>query len=176
MRTKSQIEKLDITSEAPGLLPLLPMLYIAWSDGILTPSELKTIKEKLEIQNWMTKSEQKILAGWLDPASPPSPSDLLNWLKIIRQSAGKIPLSSRKTLVDLGVEVARIGAKSESDRCTTPEACVALGVIEQALGVVSAEAARDVLFEAADIKPAKAAKAAPKAAFDVQAMSRLLDG
>ncbi len=122
MRTKSQIEKLDITSEAPGLLPLLPMLYIAWADGILSPSEIKTIQGKLKKQNWMTKSEQKILAGWLDPASPPSPADLLNWLKIIRESAGKIPLSSRKTLVDLGVEVARIGSKSESDRCTTPEA------------------------------------------------------
>jgi len=58
MTTKSQQEKLDITSEAPGLLPLLPMLYIAWADGILSPSELKTIQKKLKKQNWMTKSEQ----------------------------------------------------------------------------------------------------------------------
>lgn len=176
MTTKNQPEKLDITSEAPGLLPLLPMLYIAWSDGLLSPTEIKTIRGKLKKQNWMTKSEQKILAGWLDPASPPSPSDLLNWLKVIRKSAGKIPLSSRKTLVELGVEVARIGSKSESERCTTPEACVALGVIEQALGVIGAEAARHVLLEAAAKKPVKTAKTAPRAAFNVPAMSRLLDG
>ena len=106
MTTKSQQEKLDITSEAPGLLPLLPMLYIAWSDGILSPSEIKTIQGKLKKQNWMTKSEQKILAGWLDPVSPPSPSELLNWLKIIRKTARKIPLSSRKTLVELGRKLA----------------------------------------------------------------------
>ena len=161
--------------DAPGFLTLLPMLYVAWSDGVLTPSEIDTIRNKLQKQDWITDSEKTILAGWLNPASPPSAKQLQNWLKIIRESGKQASESSKQSLVNFGIEIARIGAGDQVKRCTTPEACEALEEIEEVLGVVGSEAVRNILSD--EKRPTEEPSLAfPEASFDVSAMMKLLDG
>lgn len=169
VQTKESIQK------KPGLLPLLPMLYVAWSDGILTPSEADKIKEQLKKQKWLTKKEKDILLGWLDPGSPPTSAVLLSWLQIIRQAAPQLPEKGKKSLVDLGLEISQIGAKSETERCTSPEACAALTQVEQVLGVVSTEAAHQLLIDVVRPRPAETSSK-PKSSFDVNKMIHLLNG
>ena len=91
----SAAEELELYHNAPGLVTFLPMLYIAWSDGILTPSEFETIQKTLQVQNWITKHEKEILSKWLDPSVPPSCSQLRSWLKIIRTKSREIPESTK---------------------------------------------------------------------------------
>lgn len=165
----------DLSIETPGLLPLLPMLYVAWADCILTPTEIDIIRNKLQQQDWIHESEKTILAGWLNPTLPPSEIQLQSWLKMIRKAAQEVPESSRQSLVELGIEVARISAKAHYVRCTTPEACAALAEIEEVLGVVSSEAARDILSDEERPRP-EPSIAFTEASFDVPAMMQLLDG
>jgi len=168
------LSKPEITQKMPGLLPLLPMLYVAWADGILTPSEAETIHAQLKKQKWLNKKEKEILEHWLDPGSPPTPEELLSWLKIIRDAAPRLREKGKKSLVDLGLEVSRIGAQSETQRCRSPEACAALTQVEHLLGVVSTEAAHQLLAEMVRPRPQKTRE--PESSFDVEKMIRLLDG
>ncbi len=157
-------------SVGTGLLPLLPMLYIAWADGILTPSELATIQEKLQAQPWLLPEEKKQLRGWLDPASPPSTTELMAWLKIIRRAGRQVGTESRQSLAELGLQIARLGSDDRSQRCTTDQACTALAEVEEALGVSGKEATAELLgLEYAEKEP-------QETSFEVDRMQLLLDG
>ncbi len=57
--------------EPSVVLPLLPMIYVAWADGDLTPAELESICEKLKTQAWLDAASQQWLDQWLDPEAPP---------------------------------------------------------------------------------------------------------
>ncbi len=68
----------------------------------------------------------------------------------------------------------RIGASDAYERCSTPEVCAALAEVEEALGIVSAEAIEDLLSPAPS--PTKQPATIPPAGFDVAALQQLLDG
>ncbi|MFQ5652476.1 MAG: acyl-CoA dehydrogenase [bacterium] len=174
IEVKKAAKRLKLGAELSGLLPLLPMLYVAWADGILTPSEVETIRKKLEQQSWLTAAEKKRLATWLDPAAPPTTTQLLTWLSLIRAAAEYIPDACRQSLAELGIEIARIGRDAGFERCTSPEACAALAEIEEALGIIGPEAARELVATPAE-KRAPSPEPGP-AIFEVAAMTRLLDG
>ncbi len=156
-----------------GLLPLLPMLYVAWADGILTPGELSAIKGRLKQQPWLLAEEKNTLEGWLDPINPPTTTELLAWLKLIKEAGQQIKGDSRKSLVQLGLEMARVGGVASSGRCVTEEACAALAEVEQALGVSAHEAAAELI--GLDKKPARPPHVS-EASFEIAKMQKLLDG
>ncbi|MEO1087652.1 MAG: hypothetical protein AAFY88_25740, partial [Acidobacteriota bacterium] len=56
------------------LLPYLPMLYVAWSDGDLLPEEIDGICPQLQ------SDCQTLLRSWLDPGQPPSAAELQQML------------------------------------------------------------------------------------------------
>lgn len=166
-------ESFDLPSEAPGIIPLLPMLYIAWADGIFSPEEFDVICQRLQEKSWFNKTEKVLLAHWLNPDKPPTPRQLQNWLQLIRQTARNIPESFRHNLAAFGMEIARIGASDAYERCSTPEVCAALAEVEEALGIVSTEAINDLLSPA---PPTKQSPLLPPADFNVAVLQQLLDG
>ncbi|MGH7507782.1 MAG: acyl-CoA dehydrogenase family protein, partial [Longimicrobiales bacterium] len=103
------------------------------------------------------------LAPWLDADSPPSPMALVTLLEAIREHGESLPEPARRSVAEMGRELARRhggnGAVAE-----------ALREIEEALGVIEQEAARAILPE-----PAKPPAPAPAAAFDPAAINALLD-
>ena len=164
-------EETEIFLKMPGLLNFLPMLYIAWADDILTPSEIKTIKGIINKQAWLKTEEKDKLAQWLNPARPPSTKQMKSWLSIIEAVSDQIPESSKKSLVDIGFKIAKIGSDDDFARCSTPEACKALYEMENALGILSEESYR-ALFENRTVKkPIEPAKSS----FAYQKMARKLD-
>jgi len=173
-RTTGLASAKGIQDNLPGLLPLIPVLYIAWNDCVLTPTEISTIRNLIDEQTWLTQEERSAVLAWLDPASPPGPDVLLNWLKIIRDAADDLSESSKMSLVQLGQEISKIGAENSSERCSSPEACSALAIIEQLLGVVSPEATQKILADASLVKHTVAAKGGD-AGFPIALMQRLLD-
>jgi len=161
-----------------GLLPFLPMLYVGWSDAVLTPSQVEVIRGIFEQQEWLKPAEKAQLRQWMDPAHPPSVADLKRWLAIIQDTAADIPGASRHTLAELGLQIARIGSPDERSRCATPAACQALQEVEAALGVVGHEAVQTLVHDG-PTPPAPAAAddtSLHAASFERAAMTALLDG
>ncbi len=152
----------------PALLPYLPMLYVAWADGDLEPDEIRSICRTLtEAQEDASRCHDH-LGSWLDPGNPPSADGLQAILNAIRDRAADLSAADKIGLADLGIELARTGGQDVSAAERT-----ALEEIEAALGIAGTEASRVILFpERRTATPAEE----PPPAFDVKAMTRLLDG
>lgn len=110
----------------PGLLPFLPMLYVAWSDAVLTPTQLTAMRSQIEQHEWLTTEEQSQLLAWLDPAHPPSVAEMKGWLKQIQETAVSLNPRSRQTLSTLGLQMAGLNAPDTFRRCATPKACAGI--------------------------------------------------
>ena len=130
--------------QSPGLLIFLPMLYVAWSDSVLTEQEVTSIEQKILKQDWLSKSEKDFISGRLQPGHPPTPKQLKEWLQVIRLAAPHIPHDSRKSLASLGLEITRISDQSK-EQWQTENTQLALNQIEEALGVITTEALDDLL-------------------------------
>ncbi len=159
-------EELQIPKEQRGLLAVLPLMYLAWADGILTPTEIEEIGRRIERLPWFSEADRKTLAGWMDPQEPPSTALYQRWLRTMRAAAKHIPKAADMSLAALGMEMARLAGEPAAH----PEAAQALYEIEEALGIVGREAAREVLEE----RPAAEAPR-EEAAVEVDALAALLD-
>src|SRR5687767_3179182 len=62
--------------EHPELLPFLPLVYVAWSDEVLSPDELAGIVERVAHHDWLDDEARALLRRWLDPDAPPSATSL----------------------------------------------------------------------------------------------------
>ncbi len=152
----------DVT---PGLAATLPLLYVAWSDGQLTPDEIAAIRARVADAEWLTDGDRASLARWLDPDAPPSATEYVGWLRALREAAARMPDDCRASLADLGVALAGDAAGDETRR--------AIADIEDALGVAGPEIVR-ALRAPAPSAPAEV-RPAPRA-FPPEAMQARLDG
>ena len=166
----------DATAENPvadlsnGVASVLPFLYVAWADGLLTPSEIGAVRDRLAGEGWMTDADRQQVAEWLDPAAPPDATTYFGWVRTIRRAATHIPDVARQSLADLGESLASM---SGGDGAGLPaEARLALREVEALVGVVGEEVVRDLVEE----RPAPEALRRVPDGFDVAAVKALLDG
>lgn len=148
----------------PGpILPFLPLVWAAWSDGVLSAGDLDGIRVEMRRRELVDPSALEALEAWLDPGHPPSPSELERLRERIRSAAHRLPPEERRSLASLGAALAPV---SERDRS-------ALETLEELLGILGEESARDLLA------PGSAAPHAPppprKAPFDPDTLRRFLD-
>ncbi len=158
----SDVERLD-----PAAVRLLPMLYVAWADGVLSDRELETISQKVRQQSWLDDRSRDTLCALLDPAARPTAQQLCAIRSVIRRFGAGLPAAGARSLAQLGAELARADAGEPS-----AEAAQALAEIEDSLGVIGPEAVQELVAAAAPEPPLE--EAAPR--FDVAAMTRVLDG
>ncbi len=161
-------------SDYPNLLSFLPLLYVAWSDDVLTPSESKTIKNHIKKQKWLKSGDKKVLNKYLDPARPPTNEQLKKWLRIIKKTYQKNPLDCRESLVDLGIAIATIGAKENGLPFSSQEAAQSLSELQEAMGLMGIDASRNLLMDHQRPKTIKGIKYRPS--FSTKKMQELLDG
>jgi len=134
-----------VSAYSPGVLTLLPLYYVGWADSILSPSEIKLIHEQINKLDFLNKNDQKLLRQWSDPGKPPSKKLFSEWSLLIRNAAGKLPIASRRSLVDLGLEMARQSATSDQIlKFNQDSTRTALESLEDALGVVSHQTHRSI--------------------------------
>ena len=156
-------------SSYTAALPFLPLLYIVWADGELTAAELESIQAKLAAQPWPEEGAHQALQSWLRPEAPPTPSQLQSLLRTIRALGSDLSLDQRRSLVELGLELAQAAGARE---LPTVELRRALAVIEETLGVAGTEVSDRLLRQHS---PAlDSARLSP--GIDSEALSRLLDG
>ncbi|HEY0305819.1 MAG TPA: hypothetical protein VGC44_12610, partial [Longimicrobiales bacterium] len=133
------------------LLALAPLIYVAWSDGTLTESEIQRIRQRLTGQG---PAVQRVLDEWLDPQSPPSPSKLFGLLETMRNASGTGDRKRFKSLAEFGRFLARRGEHDNGDDDEATPALRALQEVEQAIGVVGSEAISGILGAPADARKA----------------------
>lgn len=154
-----------------GLVSVLPLLYVAWADGVLTPSQLAEIRERIEAQSWLGEEDKQVLAGWLDPADPPTPAQYHGWRQAIQTASAHVPADKRHSLPHLGAALAHVAGAEDDEDFSTPEVREALSEMEHLLGVVTPEAMRELLAE----RPRPTGGDGAAQAFPREAMTLLLD-
>ena len=158
-------------SSYPAALPFLPLLYVAWADGELTQAEIESIQTKLAEQSWPEEGAHEALLSWLRPEAPPTPSQLQSLLQTIRALGSDLPPDQRRSLVELGVELAQAADKGAQER-PTAEVRRTLAEIEDTLGVVGAEVSDRLLEQHSP--PLDGGRVG--GGIDTEALLRLLDG
>ncbi len=150
----------------------LPILYVVWSDAVLTPTEVRAINDLIDKQGWLTPDEVKYLKSRLDPKSPPTPDELRGWLNEIRQATGDITPEAHVRLVDIGIRLAEL----KGDGSLSPQLAFAresLVNLEEKLGLIGGEALYSFFPEK---RATLTSQVHTEKTFSVDAMARLLDG
>ncbi|MEM6801565.1 MAG: acyl-CoA dehydrogenase [Bacteroidota bacterium] len=166
----------DASHLNPDALALLPLLYIAWSDEILTPTEIKSIEEFIEGQDWLEKEDKLFLCSRLDPASPPTPKQVKEWASLIRHQAANLPEDSLKDLASLGRELAKLGKQEDASHFHPESAEKALHDAASMLGLISQESVEEILAAPRLEKIEEAEEDVYPPAFDPAFMKAYLDG
>ncbi len=163
-----------ISSYSPGVLTLLPLYYVGWADSILSPSEVKLIHDQINKLDFISKEDQKLLRQWSDPGKPPTKKLFKEWSSLIRDTACRLPISSRRSLVDLGLEMAKQSATSDQIlKFNQNSTRTALEALEDALGVVSHQTHRSIFSNLpGDFSEDNQI---PSPTFDVKKLSSILD-
>ncbi len=156
-----------------GVLSLLPLFYIGWSDSVLSPSEMVFIHKKIEELGFLTQAEKDYLIKYTDPRNPPSDAVFKEWLDVLRHEAAKLPQGSKQTLAQLGLDIAKVHNASTSALFDAPETIQALVDIEKELGVYTDEDLNAMVFQLGVAH----LKSEPKSStFDATKMRLILDG
>src|SRR5258706_67996 len=155
----------------PNLYVFLPLFYMVWEDAVLTPSQIKNIGEIIDLQDWLTNEERNFLLEQVNPASPPSPDELKNWLTEIQQVRSQLSTETKDSLVDIGVKL--VSLHSNGSASVSSATRLSLSHIEDALGIISHEAT--FLFHP-DERKTITAQQSTQHTFDVDALNKILDG
>ena len=154
----------------PNLYVFLPMLYTVWSDAILTPVETLTIRNIVDEQEWLSAEEKRFLLDQLNPALPPTSDQLKEWLEEIRK-AGLSP-DKNESLVDIGIRLASMHINGSGNEILN-KAAKSLSAIEDALGMISREAAFNLMPANRDTVTASQQT---QYTFDIKTLTRILAG
>ncbi|RJE72677.1 acyl-CoA dehydrogenase [Reichenbachiella sp. MSK19-1] len=156
----------------PSLYAFLPMLYMVWADAVLTSTEIAKVRELMDEQDWLQADERAFILSHLDPQNPPSPRELKSWLVEIRRISDQLSPKMRNSLVDIGLKLAELNT-ADGDSVALDKTRESLTQIEQALGVISNEAAYHL--RSAHRETATSNQTTEQT-FDVETLADLLDG
>ena len=163
---------------SPAVQSIIPLFYVAWADKVLSPSEVNFLSEKVKAFQFLKEEEKAIVESWSNPKYPPSRELFKHWEIVIKRAAKKMPANSRKSLIDLGLEMARLAAQQRSTngewiKWSSEATRTALEEVEQHLGLVNLATYHSIFEDLAEQHQQEEENC--KACFDVNAMSNLLD-
>jgi acyl-CoA oxidase len=90
----------------PAVRSFIPLLYVAWADGLLSPSEVKIIQKKINEQDQLTTQEKLVLNQWVDPQQWPDETTFRHWMLLMKEIGSEINLDATNAIVELGVAMA----------------------------------------------------------------------
>lgn len=162
-------------SYSPAIQCLLPMIYVAWSDRVLSPTEVKTLQNQAANLSFLSPLDQSILQKWSNPLRPPSSELFKYWEILLRKEAKDPEQDSRSSLVDLGIQMASKAAAQSSDTSVDWSATTIraeLEALENSLQQISWNTYRN-LFPNTDLEDFAERQ---KKDFDIAEMQQLLGG
>ena len=126
-------------SYSPAVLSLMPLIYAAWSDRVLTPSEVRILRRQANGLTFLTEDDKSLLLDWSNPIRPPSPYLFKYWEIELRRSAEELAGGAEEaSLVDLGLFMASEAANQLPEKLrrtdwTDPEIREQLEALEEAI-------------------------------------------
>jgi acyl-CoA oxidase len=163
---------LDQLNTKPHLYAFLPVFYIAWSDTLLTPSEIRALTELIKRQAWLQEEDKGILLDTLDPAVPPSPEEFKHWLAEIRAALGPESAVEHDSLADIGLNLVRLHA-APSPELFLDQIRETLHEMESTLGFINSESIYHFYPQS---RNTITQHRGTTFTFDVDALAQLLDG
>ncbi len=158
----------------PGILSVLPIFYVGWSDSVLSPSEMKTIQALIENLPHLTEEDKKLLQSWTDQRNPPDKETFAEWTKVLQQHVSRFDGSERKHLFEIGLSMARQASSlSEKEMLNSPKVKKAVKEFEQKMGLDNALSTM-TFYHA--IVPQNAHELTEEADFDPRKLQTILDG
>lgn len=127
-----------ILKQNPNLYVFLPIFYMVWSDAVLTPSEINTLRSLIDQQTWLTAEEKKFLYDQLNPSAPPSPDEFRHWLDEIKKVLNPASADQKESLVDMGIRLAEFHSAKTTNNGLL-HARESLTRMEDTLGLISSE-------------------------------------
>lgn len=96
-------------SYSPAVQSLMPIIYTAWADRVLTPSEVRILRKEADQLDFLTQDDKALLSDWSNPMRPPSPYLFKYWEIELRRAAAEYAqeIEGKVSLVDLGLFMAR---------------------------------------------------------------------
>jgi acyl-CoA oxidase len=123
-------------SYSPGVLSVLPIFYIGWSDSVLSPSEMQHIRTHIQKSPQLTQEDKLLLVSWTDQRNPPDEETFTQWAQTIAEHGKSMTTSERQNLVELGVIMATKASSSNSNAIyKDPEIRDSIKELEKLLGV-----------------------------------------
>ncbi len=98
-----QIQDRDIYT--PGVRSFIPLLYVAWADGLLSPSEVEIIHKQINGLDHLTTSEKKLLRKWSDPREWPDDKTFKTWMQLLKEAGRSLEYHAVDSIVQLGLEM-----------------------------------------------------------------------
>ncbi len=167
--------KKNLTTQnvSPGKLSMIPMFYIAWSDGVLSPSEMKLIHKKIEQFDFLTEDDKKYLIRWSDPKNPPNDEVFREWSHIIKSESISLSKEQRKSLAEIGLELARSSTQYRNEEIwNAPKTLKALEDIERDMSI-NPGSLRSLTGSIRDVSESTIPS---KESFDPKSLCAFLDG
>ncbi len=158
---------------SPGVISVLPLFYIGWSDAVLSPSEMHAIQKLIAEMDFLDEKDKNLLLNWTDQKNPPSAHVFKSWQEAIKAAATGMPISEKVSLVDLGIKMAQKAAGAQAKIWEAPKVREAIEALEEALGV-SHQLSRNSFYQR--ILPDQSIEIPDFGGFDTQKMQLILDG
>lgn len=163
-------------SATPGIQCLIPMIYVAWADRVLTPTEIIMLKEKAFQLPFLTSADKLVLQEWTNPRKPPSRELFKFWeIKLKEIIEANYSNESKLSLVDIGVALAEkaLGDNGQDLGWLSSESLQLLKELEAGLSKINLETYQNLL-------PAEQAvpflnQKKQKEVFEIDLMTQLLD-
>ncbi len=108
-KLKKAMENLQLTEKTLNLLPLFPLIYVAWADGKLEEAEIEKILQIAEESGLVAEEGAGLLRVWLDPKNRPSKEFFTDGLRLTAAVFKYTRPSYKNNLVQLCEEVAEAG-------------------------------------------------------------------
>ncbi|PXY45835.1 acyl-CoA dehydrogenase family protein [Flavobacterium hydrophilum] len=141
----------------------IPLLYLVWSDDLLTPKEFSTLQEFITSLTLLSPEEIQFLLSKVDISNPPSRNELTEWKSDIEKSIKD--KSSIKSIFDIVV------ALSDKD-LNISGLELKFTKLENDLGVLGEELIQNFKTKADSFT----ASSQTNTNFDVQKITEILDG
>jgi acyl-CoA oxidase len=126
------------------LLQFAPLIYVAWSDGVLAQDELARIEARLASIPGSAVTVLPLVQRWLNPSRPPSSAELERLVTMMRSAARKRRIGRQRWFSLSALGQFLTGFDQDQESALTPE-LNALRTIEEALGLRGSTALNAVL-------------------------------
>ncbi len=99
---------------SPGILSLLPLFYVGWSDSMLGPSERNLIMEKINKMPHLSKEDRALLNSWTDQRNPPDQHIFKSWIQAIKENEKHFSTAKKSSLIELGLDMAKQSSEQKN--------------------------------------------------------------